>query len=110
MATNDPDQDREVMVRQESALWLGRALSSSEVGIRFLLQLVDVIRLQQQVIQALYEQQTGHPISPWTEEALKEMEQGLSKKIQQEMNEIDEQLQPILGSLDESCQTLENML
>jgi hypothetical protein len=102
--------DRETMARQEVAVWMGRALSSSEVALRFLLQLVDVITLQQQVIQALYERQSAQTQSAEASEALREMEQGLSKDLQDRLGEIREQLHPILKSLDESCQTLEAML
>ena len=45
-----------IMTRKEVAVWVGRALSSSEVAMRMLLQAVDVITLQQQVIEALHEQ------------------------------------------------------
>jgi hypothetical protein len=100
----------QIMTRKEVAVWMGRALSSSEVAMRMILQLSDVIILQQQVIQALYEQHAAQPQSAEVTEALQEMEQGLSKKLQGTLGEISGQIQPILRSLDESCQTLEGML
>jgi hypothetical protein len=103
-------KDSETMARQEVAVWMGRALSSSEVTMRFLLQLADVITLQQQVIQALYEGQSSQTQSAESSEALQEMEQGMSKNLQDRLNEIRDQIQPIIKSLDESCQTLEAML
>ena len=98
------------MSRKEVAVWIGRALSSSEVAMRMILQLSDVMILQQQVIQALYEQRAAEPQSAEATEALQEMEQGLSKKLQGTLGEIRSQIQPILKSLDESCHTLEDML
>lgn len=100
----------QIMTRKEVAVWIGRALSSSEVAMRMILQLSDVIILQQQVIQALYEQRAAQPQGDEATKALEEMEQGLSKKLQGTLGEIRGQLQPILKSLDESCQTLETML
>ena len=102
--------ESETMARQEVAVWVGRSLSSSEVALRFLVQLVDVVTLQQQVIQALYEGQSAQPQSAEASEALREMEQGLSKNLQDRLSEIREEIHPILKSLDESCQTLQAML
>jgi hypothetical protein len=85
-------------------------MSSNEVTIRLLLQLTDVITVQQQVIQALYEQSISPDVSDSAREALQEMDQGLSDKLQGKMSEINEQLQPILKIVDESCQNLESML
>jgi hypothetical protein len=100
----------EPMTRQEAAVWLGRALSSNEVAIRLLLQLTDVISLQQQAIQALYEQSVSFGESDATREAFQQLECGLSDDLQAKLNELRKQLQPILKMVDEACRNLENML
>jgi FtsZ-binding cell division protein ZapB len=99
-----------IMTRKEVAVWVGRALSSSEVAMRMLLQAVDVITLQQQVIEALHEKITMDTQSPEANEAFREMEQGLSKRLQGTLGEIHDQIQPIIKSIDEACKTLEGML
>jgi len=99
-----------IMTRKEVAVWVGRALSSNEVAMRMILQLVDVITLQQQVIQALHEKMTTETQSSEASDALHEMEQGLSKKLQGSLGEIHDQIQPILKTIDESCRNLESML
>ena len=78
--------------------------------MRMLLQLSDVIILQQQVIQALYKGHTEQPQSGEADEALQEMEQGLSKKLQGTLGEIRGNIQSILKNIDDSCQGLEVML
>src|SRR5215470_9634041 len=47
---------QDVMSRQETAIWLGRAMSTSEVTLRVVLELLDVVAFQQAVIKQLYEQ------------------------------------------------------
>ena len=46
----------DVMSRQETAIWLGRAMSTSEVTLRVVLELLDVVAFQQAVIEQFYEQ------------------------------------------------------
>ena len=41
---------QDVMSRQETAIWLGRAMSTSEVTLRVVLELLDVVAFQQAVI------------------------------------------------------------
>ena len=48
--------------------------------------------------------------SPEANEAFREMEQGLSKRLQGTLGEIHDQIQPIIKSIDEACKTLEGML
>jgi hypothetical protein len=105
---NTPRQD--AMPRQESALWLGRALSTNEVLLRALLQTMDVISVQQQVIQALHERARADAPNGQPPEALEQMEQGLSAELQAKLADLREQLAPILDMVDESCRALEGML
>jgi hypothetical protein len=105
---NIPQQD--AMPRQESALWLGRALSTNEVLLRALLQTMDIVQVQQQVIQALHERARADAQHGDPSEALEQMEQGLSAELQAKLADLREQLAPILDMVDESCRTLEGML
>src|SRR5258708_28826754 len=51
---------QDVMSRQETAIWLGRTLSTNEVTLRIVLELLDVAAFQQAIIKQLYEQ--GHAL------------------------------------------------
>jgi len=52
---------QDVMNRQETAIWLGRSLSTNEVTLRVVLELLDVVAFQQAIIKQLYEQ--GHTVA-----------------------------------------------
>ena len=100
-----------VMSRQETALWLGRAMSTTEVNLRVTLQLMDVIDFQQRVIQALTEKVTpaqgdGQGLSG----VLLEVDHGATKGILDKLVERRSELEPILKAVDEACHKLEGML
>lgn len=103
-------QKDDVMERKEAAVWLGRSMSTHEITVRMVLQLLDIVAIQQQVIQALHEKSKvdideGPPL-----EVLDQLDQGLSNDIVQSLSEIREQISPVLQVVDDSCQTLEKML
>ena len=105
---NTPDE--QVMPRQESALWIGRSLSTNEVLLRTLLQMMDIAQVQQQVIQALHERLPASASNDQPSEAVERMEEGLSRELEAKLAGLREQLEPILSMVDESCQALEEML
>jgi hypothetical protein len=100
----------ETMGRKETAVWLGRALSTNEVTMRLLLQMADVIAVQGQVIQALYERTHSKPLRASSEEVLEKMDADLSAVLQEKLAGIHDQLAPILEQVDESCKALEGMI
>jgi hypothetical protein len=100
----------DIMERKETAVWLGRSMSTHEITMRMVLQLLDVVTIQQQVVQALYEKTQGEIDGGPPLEALEQLEQGLSDDILQRLTEIRGQITPVLQVVDDSCQTLEKML
>ena len=100
----------EYMERQEAAVWLGRSMSTHEVSIRVILQLLDAITIQQSVIQALYERIEGVADGGASEEALEQMDVGLSDDLRLRLEEVRNEIDPILKMVDQSCKSLEKML
>jgi hypothetical protein len=100
------------MNRKETSLWLGRAMSTSEVTLRSVLQLLSVIAFQQKAIQALYDQlQSGTAefltSPPALREALAPLNNGASQDILKKLAELEEQLKPVLEIVDQACAQLE---
>lgn len=96
------------MNRKESSLWLGRAMSTSEVTLRALLQLLAIVDQQQQVIQGLYEKQYGGGNGAQTD-PLADSEAEF-KAVRQKLAELQEQLKPVLEVVDQACTALEKEL
>jgi hypothetical protein len=100
------------MNRKETSLWLGRAMSTNEVTLRSILQLLSVIAFQQQAIQALYDQlQSGTPGFPTPslplQGSLADLGDGASQNILKKLAELEEQLKPVLEIIDQACAQLE---
>lgn len=100
----------EYIERHEAAVWLGRAMSTHEVSIRVIMQLLDAVTIQQNVIQALYEASQGAVSTETSSDALAQMEVGLSHDLLMRVEEVRNELKPILEMVDQSCRTLKNML
>lgn len=98
------------MERHEAVIWLGRSMSTHEVSIRMVLQLLDAITIQQRVIQALYEQTQGMAQSASSADALEQMDLGLTSDLSKRLEEVRREFGPILDMVDQSCKTLEGML
>lgn len=98
------------MERHEAVIWLGRSMSTHEVSIRMVLQLLDAITIQQRVIQALYEQTQGMTQSASSADALEQMDLGLTSDLSKRLEEVRREFGPILDMVDQSCKTLEGML
>ena len=104
---------KDVMSRQESALWLGRAMSTNEITLRVVLELLDVVAFQQAVIKDLYEPGTtagvnGQPSQP-PESGLK-IEPGISEKILEKLTQLREELNPVLKTVEDACQQFETLI
>lgn len=98
------------MNRQDAVVWLGRSMSTHEVSIRVILQLLDAIAIQQRVIQALYERSEDIDGGSASTEAFEQMEVGLTEDLQRRLEEVRNEINPILQMVDQSCKTLEDML
>jgi hypothetical protein len=98
------------MGRRETAVWLGRALSSDQVVLESVVQLVHIVGVQQQVIQGLIRQQAGHPLDPDQAEALQQSEGQAGQDMLQRLTEIETSLQPVLKAVEQACATLEKEL
>ena len=99
----------EYIDRHEAAVWLGRAMSTHEVSIRVIMQLLDAVTIQQNVIQALYEASQGVATEA-SADAFEQMEVGLSRDLLLRIEEVRHELKPILEMVDQSCGTLKDML
>jgi hypothetical protein len=98
------------MERQDAVVWLGRSMSTHEVSIRVILQLLDAITIQQSVIQALYERSEGIVGGGESAEAFEQMDVGLTEDLRMRLEEVRNEIDPILQMVDQSCKTLEDML
>jgi hypothetical protein len=106
------EEPRDVMNRQETAIWLGRSLSTNEVTLRVVLELLDVVAFQQAIIKQLYEQ--GHTIAAHDDGQASEpslnIEPGTSQKIIEKLTQLREELDPVLKTVEDACQRLEKMI
>lgn len=105
--SNVPQAD--VMSRQETAVWLGRALSTNEITLRVILELLDVVAFQQAAIKQFYEQnpvmsanQNGGASEPEVSE--------VSQKIVEKLTQLREELDPVLKTVEDACQQFEKMI
>ncbi len=106
---NDPASNP--MGRQEAALWLGRAMSTTEVNLHVTLRLMEIVEFQQRVIEALTQkvapaQGDGQHLSG----VLLEIDQGATKGILDKLTELRGELEPVLKAVDDACHKLESML
>jgi hypothetical protein len=98
------------MGRRELAVWLGRSMSTHEVTLRMLRQMLDVIALQQRIIEAQYQAASGMGPEGETGEVLARMEDGLTADLLGQLAQLREQVSPILDMVDQSCLSLEQMI
>jgi hypothetical protein len=94
------------MDRQSTALWLGRALSSDQVTMQALLQLVHIVGVQQQAIQALALRQAGQAPEPEQQEAL-DLVRAAENALLSRLAELEAELQPVLKAVEQACAELE---
>ena len=105
-----PKSAQEGFSRQETAVWLGRAMSTSEVALRVVTQMLDLIEIQQRTLQAMQEvitQSEGISIPEGLGQALKE---GTSPETLKQLEEIRQELKPVLKAIDDACTKLERMI
>jgi len=100
----------DVMSRQETAIWLGRAMSTSEVTLRVVLELLDVVAFQQAIIKQFYEQGQAVHFDGQEDEPSSIIESGTSQKIVEKLTQLREELDPVLKTVEDACQRFENMI
>jgi|SRR5215470_2683962 len=100
----------DLMSRQETALWLGRAMSTSEVTLRVVLELLDVVAFQQAIIKEFYEQGLAMHLDVQADEPSLNIEPGTSQKIVEKLTQLREELDPVLKTVEDACQRFENMI
>ncbi len=105
---------QDIMKRQETALWLGRAMSTNEVTLRVVLELLDVVAFQQATIKEFYEQ--GH-VAPTpgqdngrTSESSLTIDPDISHKLVEKLTKLREELDPVLKTVEDACQQFEKMI
>ncbi|HVB72596.1 MAG TPA: hypothetical protein VNE38_03480 [Ktedonobacteraceae bacterium] len=94
---------QDVMGRQETALWLGRAMSTNEVTLRVVLELLDVVAFQQAVIKEFYEQ--GQAKAPSLT-----IDPDTSYKLVEKLTIWRDELDPVLKTVEDACQQFEKMI
>lgn len=105
--SNVPQAD--VMSRQETAVWLGRALSTNEITLRVVLELLDVVAFQQAAIKRFYEQDQVGTVNPDGEDPGPEVSE-VSQKIVEKLTQLREELDPVLKTVEDACQQFEKMI
>jgi hypothetical protein len=103
---------QDVMSRQETTIWLGRAMSTNEVTLRVVLELLDVVAFQQAIIRQFYEhgQTVPAPDNGQASEPSLNIEPGTSQKIVEKLTQLREELDPVLKTVEDACQQFEKMI
>jgi hypothetical protein len=85
-------------------------MSTSEVALRIVTQLLDFMDLQQRTLQAMQEviaQNEGISIPEELEQVLKD---GTSPEVLKQLEEVRQELKPVLKAIDDACTQLERMI
>jgi hypothetical protein len=101
-------QPKDSMSRQEAVIWLGRAMSTNEVTLRVVLELLDVVAFQQALLKNMTEQ--GHAGDLNGSESPLEIEPGTAEKILEKLAQLREQVTPTLKVVEDACRQFEGML
>lgn len=114
MMRRQPGKDipAENMSRRETAVWLGRALSTNEVTLRVVLDLLDVVAFQQAAIKRLTERgqlRSSDEEGERTEED-QDLELDVAQKVVEKLARWREELTPVLQAVEDACQQCEKMI
>lgn len=110
MVRKQQASEMDVMDRRESALWLGRALSTHEVTLRALLQLIEMAKRQQKLIEALHEEVQRLAGDAGQATRLRQSEEKFGPELAEQLDRLGEQMSPLVEVVDQSCAHLEKML
>lgn len=102
----------DVMSRQETAVWLGRALSTNEITLRVVMDLLDVVAVQQAAIKQLSEQggDRSLPGNGQVDQTTPPEESDILQKVVEKLTQWREDLTPVLKAVEEACQQFEEVL
>lgn len=121
------DAPIEGMSRRETAVWLGRALSTNEVTLRVVLDLLDVVAFQQAAIKQLTEQNRFRSAGEDGKvekvekvervgrvekvmEGQPDLETEIAQKVVEKLTRWREELTPVLHAVEDACQQCEKMI
>lgn len=99
--------------RQEAVIWLGRAMSTNEITLRVVLELLDVVAFQQALLKGLSNRDNAAGLSLSGENGAEpplEIEPGASEKILEKLTQLREQVTPTLKVVEDACRQFEGML
>ena len=102
------EEPREGITRQEAVIWLGRAMSTNEITLRVMLELLDVVAYQQAAIRNLSAQ--GSAGGENGAEPPLEIEPGTAEKVLKKLTQLREQVTPTLKIVEDACRQFEGML
>jgi hypothetical protein len=102
--------EKEMVDQQEFAIWLGRAMSTNEVTLRVVVQMLDMISLQQKTVQALVDHLAENGNSSQFKEIQNEFEQAGSAEILEQLEDVRKELEPVLKVVDKACQQLKRKI
>ena len=94
--------------RQEAVIWLGRAMSTNEITLRVMLELLDVVAFQQAQLKNLTEHDTAG--SENNAAPPLQIEPGTAEKILEKLTQLREQVTPTLKIVEDACRQFEEML
>lgn len=103
---------QDVMNCQETALWLGRAMSTNEVTLRVVLELLDVVAFQQAVIKEFYEQGCAVPVHDNGQAKVLSLtiDPDISHKLIEKLTKLRDELDPVLKTVEDACQQFEKVI
>jgi len=101
-------QPKDSISRQEAVIWLGRAMSTNEVTLRVVLELLDVVAFQQALLKNLTDQARADDVNG--AEPPLEIEPGTAEKILEKLTQLREQVTPTLKVVEDACRQFEGML
>lgn len=99
--------------RQEAVIWLGRAMSTNEITLRVMLELLDVVSFQQALLKSMADRTTPGDVPAGVEngaEPKMEIEPGMAEKILEKLTQLREQVTPTLKVVEDACRQFEEML
>ncbi len=99
--------------RQEAVIWLGRAMSTNEIALRVMLELLDVVAFQQALLKNMADRSAPAAESAGVENGTEprlEIEPGTAEKILEKLTQLREQVTPTLKVVEDACRQFEEML
>lgn len=102
--------EKEMVGQQEFAIWLGRAMSTNEVTLRVVVQMLDMISLQQKTVQALVGHLAENGDSGQFEKIQNEFKQAGSAEILEQLEDVRKELEPVLKVVNKACQQLKRQI